>query len=150
MLAEDHQLGGFILVRIRRPMARWRGRPEEYVRIDGESAVRGMTQLLQWLHPSQQVWQLSPKTFTARLRKLSQRVLGQRITVLPSSLRTGGATHFFQRRDKHFSNRLWRVRWRDVRALSSYIQECTAALFRARFGAVQSARVDELSSFFDA
>ena len=69
--------------------------------------------------------------------------------VLPSGLRTGGATHFFMKWNEDLPCLMWRGRWRDLRMLSIYVQELSAGLVRMRLGPVDNARVMDLSDLYD-
>ena len=145
LLSADHGLGSFLMVQLLGPKSRWRGRPNEYVRIDEQPVVQAVAKLAARLKPAQPVWSYSPSTFGARLRRLSHRAFGPSITVLPSSLRTGGATYYFQNWAEDLNRVMWRGRWRDARVLSSYIQECGAALVQLKLEGESAARVRALA-----
>ena len=94
MLADKHPLGPFLLPAVREPKTRWRGGKQQYVRIDLEVVVCALSTLL-WRLPAQRlVWPMSPSRFTRRLQFLARSAIGNSISVLPSSLQTGGATRF--------------------------------------------------------
>ena len=141
-------MGSFLLVRVVEPKSRWRGAKRQYVCLDEESVVTGLTKLVRRLSPEMLIWPMSPARFASRLRRMSQTLIGPAFGVLPSSLRTGGATWFFQASGEHLERLLWRGRWRDGRVLGSYIQEITAAILNARLDDAAAARVSELASLF--
>ena len=69
--------------------------------------------------------------------------------VLPSSLRTGGATHFFMKWNEDLPRLMWRGRWRDLRMLGIYVQELSAGLVRMRLSPSDVARVNVLSDLYE-
>ena len=144
----EHHMGRFLLVRLKRPKSRWRGAAQQYVRVDEPRVVQGLTMLLKRLPRQALVWPMSPSRFAMRLKRLSEAVIGKIFGVLPSSLRTGGATWFFQASGEHLTRLLWRGRWRDARVLGSYIQEITAAILNARLSDDDAHRVASLAAFF--
>ena len=145
---QEHHMGPFLLVRVKQPKSRWRGAKQQYVRLDEPRVVVGLTKLLSRLPVQALIWPMSPSRFATRLKRLSQVVVGNSFGVLPSSLRTGGATWFFQASEEHLQRLLWRGRWRDARVLGSYIQEVTAAMLNARLGDDDARRVASLAAYF--
>ena len=148
LLGSEHHMGPFLLVRVLEPKSRWRGAKQQYVRIDEASVVTGLNKLLARLRPDELIWQMSPARFATRLRRIALIAVGRGCSVLPSSLRTGGATWFFQSSQEDLPRLLWKGRWRDARVLGSYIQEITAAILNARLSAEDAARVAELADMF--
>ena len=118
------------------------------MRVDDPAVVMALTQLLNRVPAQAHVWPMSPSRFATRLALLCKMVIGPASGVLPSSLRTGGATWFFLSSGESLDRLLWRGSWRDARVLGSYIQECTAALPHARLPRADAARVELLAFLF--
>ena len=70
------------------------------------------------------------------------------VLVLPSGLRTGGATFAFQSSGEDLPRLLWKGRWRDVRMLGIYVQELGAAMIRMRLGAAEEELISELEGLY--
>ena len=148
LLADEHLLGPFLLLRVREPTTRWRGGKQQNVRIDLEVVVDAFSTFLRRLPAHRLVWPMSPSRFARRLQHLSRAAMGNSISVLPSLLRTGGATCFFQSSGEALERLRWKGRWRDGRILSNYIQELTAPMLNTRFSDEDLRRVNELAVFF--
>ena len=149
LMETEHFMGHFILVRVLEPKSRWKGARQQYVRVDHPLVVQALQVLLGRLSMQDLIWPWSPGRFALRLKRLSQAVTGNPTGVLPSSLRTGGATWLFQSTGEDLPRLLWRGRWRDARVLASYIQEVTAAMLAARLPETDARRIKELADFFE-
>ena len=79
---------------------------------------------------------------------LSREYLGRDDLVLPSGLRTGGATFALQKSEEDLGRLLWRGRWRDIRILGIYIQELSAAMVRMKLQHDDAVRVRRLADVF--
>ena len=149
LLPLDHGMGGFLMLRIREPKSRWASSRQQYVRVGKEAPVAWLVQELGLIPLSSQIWPGSPATFSKRLAVLSRATLGRADLVLPSGLRTGGATFVFQNSYEDLVRVQWRGRWKDSRMLAIYIQELSAAMVQMRLQQAEAARVSELAALFD-
>ena len=148
LLRHEHRMGDFLLVRIAEPKSRWAAGHQQYVRIDAVAPLAWLESQLTPLGMSAPLWPGTPSTFSSRLAALSKATLGDASLVLPSGLRTGGATFAFQSSGEDLQRLLWKGRWRDVRMLGIYIQELGAAMVRMRLGAQEEAMVSELEGLY--
>ena len=148
LLRHEHRMGDFLLVRIAEPKSRWASGHQQYVRIDALAPLAWLEAQLAMLEMSAPLWPGRPSTFSSRLAALSKATLGNASLVLPSGLRTGGATFVFQSSGEDLPRLLWKGRWRDVRMLGIYIQELGAAMIRMRLEAPAEALVLELEDLY--
>jgi hypothetical protein len=148
LLPSDHDMGEYLLLRIREPKSRWASGHQQYVRIGREAPLDWLVSELSRMRMNCQIWPGSPGTFCSRLRMLSKECLGREDLVLPSGLRTGGATFVFQKSDEDLGRLLWRGRWRDIRMLGIYIQELSAAMVRMKLQHDDDVRVRRLADLY--
>ena len=128
LLMHENEVGaGYILVQILEPKTRFRrGRTHEYVKIEAPIEVLWFLELVLSRYPPQaRLWPYPYRTFRTHLGHLSERLLGTTLgkKVLPSGLRTGGATWFFESSGEDVARLCWKGRWADHRMLPHYVQQ---------------------------
>ena len=124
----ENEVGaGYILVQILEPKTRFRrGRTHEYVKIEAPIEVLWFLELVLSRYPPQaRLWPYPYRTFRTHLGHLSERLLGTTLgkKVLPSGLRTGGATWFFESSGEDVARLCWKGRWADHRMPPHYVQQ---------------------------
>ena len=149
LLPREHLMGDFLLLRVREPKSAWARGSQQYARVDDPVVFRWLVAEMEKLGPEESIWPGSPATFARRLAHLCGATLGDKRLVLPSSLRTGGATHFFMKWNEDLPRLQWRGRWRDARLLAIYVQELSAGLCQMRLTPEYQVKVEALSALYE-
>ena len=118
--------GKGLLVRIGRPKRRVGGAKQEYARLDEEDVHPLVIAVLRKLPSGERLWPSSPKALGLRLQRALGQLVPQPERFTLGSLRSGGATHLFQRWAEDVPHLQWRGRWRVATTLAHYIQELSA------------------------
>ena len=93
------------------------------VRLDVPYVINFMQSCFKTMEPAEKIWPHSSSLFRVRLQQLLQEVVGDPHICVPSSLRPGGATHWFREWGEDLPRLQWRGRWRHFKTLAHYIQE---------------------------
>ena len=121
LLDMDGQGNQRLLLAVEHPKTRVRGARQQYARVDEPAVCDFWLAMRGQLLPSERIWPWSMTTWRWRLTVLCRHL--DIPSVLPSSLRTGGATHLFQEWGEDLPRLLWRGRWTNPKVLGHYIQE---------------------------
>ena len=113
-------------MRIGRPKRRVGGAKQEYARLDEEDVHPLVIAVLRKLPSGERLWPSSPKALGLRLQRALGQLVPQPERFTLGSLRSGGATHLFQRWAEDVPRLQWRGRWRVATTLAHYIQELSA------------------------
>jgi len=116
-LPHEHQHGNMILIFLGPNKVALRGPKRQYAKVDQPYVISFLLKVLSALPASERIWNGSSATFRTRFDDILK-VLSIPIgSILPSSLRTGGATTLFQLWDENVQKLLWRGRWQSQRIL---------------------------------
>ena len=91
----------------------------------------------------------SPGTFRRRFQQLLRAVAGRPNLILPSSLRPGGATYYYQIWDGDVARLQWMGRWASPVMLRHYIQELGAVQILHRLPDETKKKINKLEALFD-
>ena len=148
-LPEDHSAGMAIFVALNQHKSSRRGPRRTHVRIDEPEVV----QFLAWRARTQPVGYYifggSTQTWRRRLQQLVANLTGEPRTILPSSLRPGGATHFYHEWGENIPRLQWRGRWACQRTLEHYVQEWAAQRVLHKVPAQLLTRLKDLAAEFN-
>ena len=122
----DHLSGSVIFLLVDNSKTARRGPRRSHVRIDADYAVTFLERCLKGVPFSEPIWRGSYAMWRRRLDALLHSLHIPRGWCLPSSMRPGGATHFFQAWGEDVARLAWRGRWANVRMLEHYVQEVQA------------------------
>ena len=142
--------GRGLLIRIHQPKRRVGGARQEYAKLDEEDLPTVVWLVLSKLKRGELLWPSTPQSLVVRWRKALGELVSHPARFTLGSLRSGGATHLFQRWDEDVTRLQWRGRWRVVTTLAHYIQELTAFGISTQWSASVHARIDEASLLLDA
>jgi len=148
LLPSDHTQGDFCFVRVLSPKTRYRGARHQYVRIDEPGIASFLDKTFGSLQKSDRLWLGSASTFRARFNLLQKTCVGTIALVLPSSLRTGGATFLFEKWNEDLMRLKWRGRWRSDKMLEIYIQELGALAVTLQIPVYYVSLLDQLNDLF--
>ena len=95
-LPSSHSAGQVIFVAIPQHKSQRRGPRRTHVRLDEPLVVKFLTHQATGRQPFEPIWSGSANTWRRRVRTLSRHFTGRENTVMPSSLRPGVASHFFE------------------------------------------------------
>ena len=123
VLPHFHSVGLVLFVAVPEHKTQRRGPRRSHVRIDTPEVVSYIARCAETREPSMMIWSLSPAIWRRRLQVLVKNLTGLDKIIYPSSMRPGGATHFFQIWDENVQRVMWRGRWQCQRTLEHYIQE---------------------------
>ena len=112
-----------VLIRPKLVKSRTRGAKMQNVRLDVPFVVSFLQKSLRAMSSNEKIWCYSTSLFRTRLQQTLFEVTGQSNICLPSSLRPGGATHFFRLWNEDLLRLQWRGRWLHFKTLAHYIQE---------------------------
>ncbi len=101
--------------------------------------------LLSDLHPEQKLWIGTSTKFRKFFKRLLRHCKLDYLGLLPSSLRTGGTTHFFLADYSTLSLQML-GRWKSHESLLIYIQECVALLVMERLHVFDAQRLAQVNS----
>jgi hypothetical protein len=138
------------LVSVRCPKTWLRGARRQHAKIDEPSAVRFIARLLPGFLPCELLWPASYHVWRKRLQTLTGALMNVPCLILPSSLRPGGATWFFQETQKDIARLCWRGRWSHSKTLSHYVQEWGAHNVLQSIDAPLRARMHSLATLLPA
>lgn len=141
--------GRGLLIRIRRPKRRAGGARQEYSKVDEEDLPEVVLKVLERLPRGEALWPGTPRSLVVRLQKVLGALVPQPARFTLGSLRSGGATHLFQRWGEDVGRLQWRGRWRVVTTLAHYIQELTAAGIASQWSAAVHAAIDDAASMLE-
>ena len=150
VLPSSHCNGEIIYVGIPEHKTQRRGPRRTHVKIDHKSVVRLLVKLSRGKLDYMPIWSNSAHTWRRRLRLLCQNLTGNDKTILPSSLRPGGASHFFEAWGEDIPRLQWRGRWACQRTLEHYVQELMVHHVLRGVGEDNLGRMAQLASLFDA
>ena len=100
------------------------------------------------LGPSTPLFSHSVGVWRRRLAQLTMHLTGHEKLILPSSLRPGAATHFFELWGENLPRLLWRGRWASQRTLEHYVQEIVSAQVLMRVETSKVEKIHKLSNMF--
>mmetsp|Transcript_101717 Transcript_101717/g.326765 ORF Transcript_101717/g.326765 Transcript_101717/m.326765 type:complete len:158 (+) Transcript_101717:696-1169(+) len=103
-----------------------RGPKRQYAKVDEPYVISFLLKVLPALPASERIWNGSSATFRTRFDDILKALSIPIGSILPSSLRTGGATTLFQLWDENVQKLMWRGRWQSQRILEHYVQELAA------------------------
>jgi hypothetical protein len=124
---------------------RTRGAKAQYVKLDDKLTVEYVEKLKAKHLGSQPIWMGSPGAFRYRLSRVNMALFEQPKLILPSSLRPGGATHYFQQWSEDVQRLMWRGRWQHQKTLVHYIQELTSMNVMGELSEKQRDKVQKLA-----
>ena len=80
------------------------------------------------------------------METLSRNLTGVDKIVYPSSMRPGGATHFFQIWEENVQRIMWRGRWQCQKTLEHYIQESMTSQVLRSVAPLRLRRIDRIAA----
>ena len=117
--------------------------------MDEEDLPEVVLKVLERLPRGEALWPGTPRSLVVRLQKVLGALVPQPARFTLGSLRSGGATHLFQRWGEDVGRLQWRGRWRVVTTLAHYIQELTAAGIASQWSAAVHAAIDDAASMLE-
>jgi hypothetical protein len=148
ILPRDHDGGRVVFVNIPEHKTQRRGPRRAHVRVDEKEVVDFLEWRAAQLKPWMPLWSGSAHTWRKRLETLAFFLTGVRKVILPSSLRPGGATYFFQKWDENLPRLQWRGRWASARMLEHYVQELVGCQILHRVESNNRARIESLAALY--
>jgi len=136
-LPHEHLQGDVLYLRVGQPKTRNKAAKQQHVRVDEPGLAFWVETILFSVPMYSRIWHGSLRAFQMRLE-----------TILPSSLRPGGATYLFRLWEENLPRLQWRGRWRSFRMLEIYVQELGAAEVWIRFPLKVRSTVAFLGSVF--
>ena len=146
VLPHLHSVGPVLFVAVGEHKTQRRGPRRTHVRIDTEEVVNFIARFAERHDPSTRIWSLSGYTWGKRLETLAYNLTGVEKIVYPSSMRPGGATHFFQLWEENVQRIMWRGRWQCQRTLEHYIQESMTSQVLRYVAPLRLRRIDRLAA----
>ena len=126
-----------------------RGPRATHVKLDVPTVVEFLLKVVPKLHAYGPIFDGSPSMFRRRLRQLLEATVGCATLLLPSSMRPGGATWWFQQWNEDLAKLQWRGRWATQQILRHYIQELTAAQVLTKVPEAARHKVRQLDALFE-
>ena len=120
------------------------------MRIDDQLTVDFLEKRVIGLKPSMMLFGGSAHTWRKRLDTMVLFLTGVRRLILPSSLRPGGATYYFELWDENLPRLQWRGRWASTKMLEHYVQELVGCQILNRVSASYRSKMDALAALYPA
>ena len=145
----EHAAGLFLFVGVPCHKTSRRGPRRTHVRVDEPTVV----EFLRWragrLPSWMPIYSGSATTWRRRLDILTRTLTGKSRLILPSSLRPGAATYFFEAWGENVPKLQWRGRWQCTKTLEHYIQELVPYRILAEVAPTLRDRLETLANMFD-
>ena len=147
-LPNSHSCGLVIFVGIPQHKSQRRGPHRSHVRVDDPTVVKFLVRVSRGRNLSEPIWSGSAHTWRRRAKVLSHHFTGSEGTILSSSLRPGGASHFFEAWDENIPKLQWRGRWACTQTLEHYVQELMVHNMLMHITPPQRVRNEGLANLF--
>ena len=148
VLPESHGGGAVVFVGIPVHKTMRRGPRRTHVRIDDPLIVSYLAARTRKLGPLVPFFSGSAHTWRRRFGTLVEALTGKRQTILPSSLRPGAATYFFEAWGENLPRLQWRGRWASAKMLEHYVQELVAHQVLRPVSQDRQQKIVEVSALF--
>jgi len=109
-LPHEHQHGNMILIFLGPNKVALRGPKRQYAKVDQPYVISFLLKVLSALPASERIWNGSSATFRTRFDDILKALPIPIASILPGSLRTGGASTLFQLWDDNVQKLMWRGR----------------------------------------
>lgn len=123
LMSSESGCKNVVFLRLTLVKSRTRGARMQSVRVDVPYVINFMQSCFKTMEPSERIWPHSSSLFRVRLQQLLKEVVNDAHVCVPSSLRPGGATHWFREWGEDLPRLQWRGRWLHFKTLAHYIQE---------------------------
>ena len=146
LLTSETGLSEVIFLRLHLVKSRTRGARMQNVRLDVPFVVSFLKRCFRVMQPEEHIWSFSTTLLTRRLQQTLLAVTGVPDLCVPSSLRPGGATFWFQEWQEDLPCLQWRGRWLHFKTLAHYIQEVGCINILDQLSPTARARVQRLAA----